>query len=1542
MISHNYHLSFSLFILLEKMTSLQQQLKRLAVPHVTQALEAKKVSLLFDSKDAASLDASDVLDIALEGLEELIKKNKSLAKYRNLLFNKDTISFNRATCSKEVNQKLDKILLDFLIEISPYFLMRPAQQTLEWLVHRHQINHFNMDDWIMTILPFHNSKIFVKVLTILNLENPTGKWHWLNECAKHGMPLPRVVIVNHCRKDGCFFRFVLSTLSTYIEVLGAGSPALTERIDFCFKIMLELLQNSISITQESVAIILEFLTTGIKSKCLAWEAKCYEYLPRLMATVTLTSDKINHICKVISKRHSEELVKSVVLSLNFLVMVSESEIPEEAFAKFKFSKIKLQKIANLARLFDILPLLKLMKKFDETGVIRSIVEQLDQPEEEAVHEEMEIDEVDQSAVDQVQAGVEKVEEKKEIKIKYKTLSSKNFYEVVSLLASNDHAVRARCMKFLVAKHSQSSVPEQAALLAKIFKKQEEITQDDSALTRVFERFFTSERLKNEKVKKCLDSVVALVMNNENSVETKLALLKCFSQVQLDEVRDNYMKLAEKHTCAYLSDGEGKHLDIIKAILDNVNTFESSVEVYAQMLLQLLVNKDGHGKQLIIVAVESILKFRLSFKIKDNDAILKQLLDISLDQKGLFKTKVFRKLAFREDFLQKELQLARNESEPKLKKMRVGVQNLDMSKTIFLMEIMELPEDADESCKISNLLMILLTRLTKESGSDVEYCRRLILVLMHKIVSSLADMKGMQINVEILVQCLRCTANLQTQKQVLILMTAIAPYYPRDLLYNIVSVFSFMGNEFLQNDDKYSFEILSSLINVIMFSVEQLKDDSAEKTLLEVLRIFVDSRHHIPKHRFGPLIERLLSLDVDQSLWKVIVMIVESCICKREASNDEAEFKQLLNSEHETISLVVSNYPLDTMLTLLVNLIQFLRKMLAEDGTKLEVVNEGLMKQPRLCRLMLYHLSKVVHLLLDRRIFFAQIEDSSQIKTLVQDTVQFMHDIDSKQKSVEKGSTNERFWPSLIKVVQNIFDRMNNFMPSKLFIEVVENLVSADSVHINCKGLELLNVHLIAIEKRGDASSSQSSLGLVPKLIKTINSSTEDEKDSKLDLVSKQLSFLNLKLMMRVYGESHWECFKECYAPIILCLDAEKMTSVALVDSALLCFSDLVNVMKIRLLPHMDQIMTYVINLYGSERILKSGVSLNCLNKALVKLILNLGKFFSRRLAELIVAIGNSMKHDLAVEDFNAIFQALAVNIETRVLVPALESCYVELVKEDLRSVQVAFLIFKHHSKTLTKDCFTLHGDSLQSVVGKFLNVRHDGRKSAGNDFDALDGHLVESVLPLIYLMSEITFKSMFNSYLTLVSKESVVTFFRLMENIAGILRGLFGMFSKSLIPLMTETLKKSGAIFEECSVNIYRLVSMCHVNDRDDAFAMKASEGLYQVLADMMEKTSDGTEDDLIDCFVQMSQSIKDIDVSRALFEKIYEKLRHSSSKVRILALKVVKSVAEILQNVNDVFLQDVCPYIVEIVDDDNETVAKLGREVLGGPLRSILDNDMS
>ena len=48
---------------------------------------------------------------------------------------------------------------------------------------RYHIHHFNRDDLLLCILPYHEMKIFVRVLQLLKLDNPADKWNWLEACA---------------------------------------------------------------------------------------------------------------------------------------------------------------------------------------------------------------------------------------------------------------------------------------------------------------------------------------------------------------------------------------------------------------------------------------------------------------------------------------------------------------------------------------------------------------------------------------------------------------------------------------------------------------------------------------------------------------------------------------------------------------------------------------------------------------------------------------------------------------------------------------------------------------------------------------------------------------------------------------------------------------------------------------------------------------------------------------------------------------------------------------------------------------------------------------------------------------------------------------------------------------------------------------------------------------------------------------------------------------------------------------------------------------
>ncbi|XP_042371584.1 HEAT repeat-containing protein 1-like, partial [Plectropomus leopardus] len=120
------------------MTSLAHQLKRLALPQSDPSLLTRRevASLLFDPKDAASMDRSTFFALGCTGLEELLGIEPAFQEFQETLFSRASLTLERSVQSKEVNKKLDAGISLFLTRLSPYFLLKPAHKCIEWLVHR--------------------------------------------------------------------------------------------------------------------------------------------------------------------------------------------------------------------------------------------------------------------------------------------------------------------------------------------------------------------------------------------------------------------------------------------------------------------------------------------------------------------------------------------------------------------------------------------------------------------------------------------------------------------------------------------------------------------------------------------------------------------------------------------------------------------------------------------------------------------------------------------------------------------------------------------------------------------------------------------------------------------------------------------------------------------------------------------------------------------------------------------------------------------------------------------------------------------------------------------------------------------------------------------------------------------------------------------------------------------------------------------------------------------------------------------------------------
>ena len=119
------------------MTSLQQQLASLAGKS-TQVSQLRKASILFDEKEIQQINTETIYSIGLNGFLELVKLNPQFSPYEKTLFSRSSVQFNRQMQTKEENKKLDIAISNFLVQLSPYLLLKPAQKAFEYLLRRYQ------------------------------------------------------------------------------------------------------------------------------------------------------------------------------------------------------------------------------------------------------------------------------------------------------------------------------------------------------------------------------------------------------------------------------------------------------------------------------------------------------------------------------------------------------------------------------------------------------------------------------------------------------------------------------------------------------------------------------------------------------------------------------------------------------------------------------------------------------------------------------------------------------------------------------------------------------------------------------------------------------------------------------------------------------------------------------------------------------------------------------------------------------------------------------------------------------------------------------------------------------------------------------------------------------------------------------------------------------------------------------------------------------------------------------------------------------------
>ncbi|XP_027939226.1 uncharacterized protein At3g06530 [Vigna unguiculata] len=214
-------------------------------------------SILFDPKEAADIDIETLFSIALEGLEVLIGKDERFRNYKNDLFSHRSKELDRELLGIEQNNQLNVSIASYLRLLSGYFLLRPALKTIEYLIRRHKIHVYNVEELILCSLPYHDTHPFVRIVQILDTRNT--KWGFLDGVKASGAPPPRMVIVQQCIRD----KGILDALCNYASPSKKSQPSRLF-IGFCTAVFVEVLGTVVTVDDDLVKRILPFVVSGLQ------------------------------------------------------------------------------------------------------------------------------------------------------------------------------------------------------------------------------------------------------------------------------------------------------------------------------------------------------------------------------------------------------------------------------------------------------------------------------------------------------------------------------------------------------------------------------------------------------------------------------------------------------------------------------------------------------------------------------------------------------------------------------------------------------------------------------------------------------------------------------------------------------------------------------------------------------------------------------------------------------------------------------------------------------------------------------------------------------------------------------------------------------------------------------------------------------------------------------------------------------------------------------------------------------------------------------
>ncbi|PAV72364.1 hypothetical protein WR25_17023 isoform B [Diploscapter pachys] len=312
------------------MTSLEKQLESLRTATARQlTVERKHVSILFDQREAASHDRETIYKIGCTGLEHLRKIDSAVFDGPNRLFDESALNLNRSMLTKEENEQLDGEICRFLFLVAPYLQHFACQQTLEWLIYRFQIHAYNAESLMLSLLPFHETNVFGRILSVLDFQFDSSKeWSFLKPYARKRSPVPFNALIksNPAAVKSLINKF-FDHIQFGIETTDQSFMEVKASILFTFyaKLVCGLLDSK-KLDDALLSRIVPLIANGIKSSVRSLRLASFMIVCQLVCNATLAQPVISSILKILIMKTKLETIPETVSMM--AIVCQRQKVPE--------------------------------------------------------------------------------------------------------------------------------------------------------------------------------------------------------------------------------------------------------------------------------------------------------------------------------------------------------------------------------------------------------------------------------------------------------------------------------------------------------------------------------------------------------------------------------------------------------------------------------------------------------------------------------------------------------------------------------------------------------------------------------------------------------------------------------------------------------------------------------------------------------------------------------------------------------------------------------------------------------------------------------------------------------------------------------------------------------------------------------------------------------------------------------------------------------------------------------------------------------------